>query len=295
MPDWPSISQRAAEAGIDFDAATVRAVDGGSINAGWRVEGSGDSFFIKTNRADRLDMFQAEAAGLRELAATQTVRVPEPLFSGTSGTADAFLILEFIELGSGRRSAAAALGQQLADLHRNTRPEFGWDRDNTIGSTPQPNTRDEDWISFFSQQRLGFQLKLAKTRGSCGHLVDRGQRLIELMHHLFSNYTPAASLLHGDLWGGNWGADGSGNPVIFDPAVYYGDREADVAMTHLFGGFGHRFYSAYEDAWPLADGAELRFELYNLYHVINHYNLFGNGYLPQAESIIDRLLAEFGT
>ena len=293
MPDWPSISQRAAEAGIVFDAATARAVGGGSINAGWRVEGPADPFFIKTNRADRLDMFEAEAAGLRELAATQTVRVPEPLLSGTSAT-DAFLILEFVELGSGGRRAAAALGQQLADLHRNTRPEFGWDRDNTIGSTPQPNMRDNDWISFFSQHRLGFQLELAQTSGRCDRLLDRGNRLLEHMHHLFNSYTPVASLLHGDLWGGNWGADSSGNPIIFDPAVYYGDREADVAMTRLFGGFGHRFYSAYEDAWPLADGAELRFELYNLYHVINHYNLFGSGYLAQAESIIDRLLAELG-
>ncbi len=293
MPEWSSIARRAAEAGIVFEAATARAVGGGCINAGWRVDGPGGSFFIKTNTADRLDMFEAEAAGLRELAATRTVRVPEPLFSGTSST-DAFLILEFIELGSGGRSAAAVLGQQLADLHRHTRPEYGWDRDNTIGSTPQRNTRDDDWVSFFSHQRLGFQLELAKTRGCCGHLLDRGQRLIELMHHLFSNYTPAASLLHGDLWGGNWGADGSGNPVIFDPAVYYGDREADVAMTRLFGGFGHQFYSAYEYAWPLAEAAQLRSELYNLYHVINHYNLFGGGYLAQAESIIDRLLAEVG-
>ncbi len=291
MPDWSSISQRAAEAGIVFDPVTAISIGGGCINAGWRVKGPGDSFFIKTNNADRLDMFEAEAAGLRELAATQTVRVPEPLLSGTSGT-DAYLILEFIDLGSGGRSAAAALGRQLADLHRNTRPQFGWDRDNTIGSSRQPNAPDDDWISFFSRHRLGFQLELAKTRGRCDRLQDRGHRLLEQIHHLFRSYTPVASLLHGDLWGGNWGADSSGNPVVFDPAVYYGDREADVAMTRLFGGFGQQFYAAYEDAWPLADGAELRFELYNLYHVINHYNLFGSGYLAQAEAIVDRLLTE---
>jgi fructosamine-3-kinase len=123
-------------------------------------------------------------------------------------------------------------------------------------------------------------------------LVERGRRLCGQLDALFRGHRPLPSLLHGDLWGGNWAADESGNPVVFDPAVYFGDREADLAMTRLFGGFGRAFYDAYESAWPLEAGAELRFDLYNLYHVLNHLNLFGGGYRAQAEALIDRLLAE---
>jgi fructosamine-3-kinase len=146
-------------------------------------------------------------------------------------------------------------------------------------------------VRFYVQHRLRFQLELAAQSGFTGRLTERGALLCERVAGLFDGYHPVPSLLHGDLWGGNWAADASGHPVIFDPAVYYGDREADIAMTRLFGGFGASFYAAYDAAWPLAPGAEERRTLYNLYHVLNHLNLFGGGYLGQAQAMIDLLLA----
>ena len=157
-----------------------------------------------------------------------------------------------------------------------------------------PTLPDADWVRFFREHRLRHQLELARHNGYGGVLQQRGARLLECMGALFTGYAPAPSLLHGDLWGGNWSADLTGTPVLFDPAVYYGDREADIAMTRLFGGFGRDFYAAYESAWPLADGAPERVGLYNLYHVLNHVNLFGAGYLGQARTLIDELLAEVG-
>jgi fructosamine-3-kinase len=168
---------------------------------------------------------------------------------------------------------------------------FGWDRDNTIGSTPQLNEPSVDWVTFWRERRLGYQLELAARNGYRGRLKQRGERLLDGLGALL-DHNPVPSLLHGDLWGGNLGYDEAGEPVIFDPACYFGDREADLAMTELFGGFGRRFWAAYQEAWPLSEGYPVRKHLYNLYHVINHLNLFGGGYLSQAESMIDRLLAE---
>jgi protein-ribulosamine 3-kinase len=185
----------------------------------------------------------------------------------------------------------AALGEQLAAMHRATRDRFGWRRDNTIGSTPQVNMQLSDWVEFWRRHRLGYQLDLAARNGYRGALQDKGAQLLERLPQFFKGYRPAASLLHGDLWGGNAAVTAGGEPVIFDPAVYYGDREADLAMTTLFGGFTPAFYRAYETQWPLDPGHRERHELYNLYHVLNHLNLFGGGYRAQAEGMIDRLLA----
>ena len=151
-----------------------------------------------------------------------------------------------------------------------------------------------DWIEFFAQYRLGFQLDLAERSGYGGRWLEQGRRLCSRLADFFDGYRPRPSLLHGDLWGGNWAADAAGEPVIFDPASYFGDREADLAMTQLFGGFGRAFYDAYTSAWPLDPGAGTRRDLYNLYHVLNHLNLFGGGYRAQAERMIGRLLAALG-
>ena len=172
-----------------------------------------------------------------------------------------------------------------------TAPRFGWHRDNTIGATPQSNAWTDDWARFFAERRLGYQLDLALEQGHSGQLIERGRRLCAPLDALLLDHRPVPSLLHGDLWGGNWAADESGQPVVFDPAIYFGDREADLAMTRLFGGFGRAFYDAYQSAWPLEAGADLRFDLYNLYHVLNHLNLFGGGYRGQAETLIEQLLA----
>lgn len=266
-------------------------VGGGCINEALVLGAAGRRCFVKLNRADRLQMFEAEAAGLEALAATGTLRVPRPLAVGT--VADrAFLAMEYLDLGG--RADPARLGEGLAALHRHTAGRFGFDRDNTIGATPQPNPWTADWIKFWREQRLGHQLRLAARRGLGRRALDLGERLAADLDRFFAGYTPAPSLLHGDLWGGNADATRSGEPVIYDPACYYGDREADLAMTELFGGFGPRFHDAYDAVWPRDPGYGVRRDLYNLYHVLNHYNLFGGGYASQAESMMARLVSETG-
>ncbi len=272
-----------------FDVVRAAPVGGGDINRAYRLDAAdGRRYFVKLNDAQRLPMFAAERAGLAAIAATRTVRVPGVVAHGTSGR-DAFLVLEHLDLaGSGD---ARLLGEQLAALHHATAPQFGFELDNTIGATPQPNAWATDWIAFWRKSRLGFQLALAG-RNDGGRLQDLGERLLDALPAFFAGYSPQPSLLHGDLWGGNHGYRADGTPVIFDPASYYGDREADLAMTELFGGFDAEFYSAYLAAWPLDAGYQTRKTLYNLYHILNHANLFGGGYARQAQGMMQRLLAE---
>ncbi len=267
-----------------------RRVTGGSINECYRWESSAGAMFVKVAAAAALPMFQAEAAGLAELERSRALRVPRPLACGSASGA-AFLALEWIEAGEGGEACEARLGEGLAALHALTEARFGWGRDNTIGSTPQANAWSGDWTEFFRERRLRPQLERAARMGFAELLGAPGERLLEQVHRLLAGHTVAASLLHGDLWGGNWLASLSGEPVLFDPAVYYGDRETDLAMTRLFGGFGEAFYRAYEAAAPLPPGWPVRCELYNLYHVLNHANLFGGAYARQARAMIERLLA----
>jgi fructosamine-3-kinase len=269
-------------------------VAGGSINECYRWVGTeGAAIFLKVATAAEHTMLEAEAAGLDELAAADAVRVPRVLGFGTANEC-AWLALEWLRIANSTPQSQATLGAQLARQHRRTAPAFGWKRENTIGSTPQPNGWRQDWVGFLREQRLGYQLDLAARNGFGGGLQECGALLLDRMDGLFATYRPSASLLHGDLWGGNWATDERNQPVIFDPAVYYGDREADLAMTRLFGGFGPEFYAAYEAAWPLDPGAPVRVGLYNLYHVLNHLNLFGRGYLAQAMALLERLLGELG-
>ncbi len=279
--------------GAPFRVEDVRRVGGGSINEAWRLEGAGQCFFVKLNDASRIGMFEAEAEGLGAILATDTVRAPRPVCTGRAG-GRAFLALEYLDMAGGGGDADARLGERLAAMHRHVEARHGWRRDNTIGSTPQINAPDRDWPSFYRDRRLRFQLELAARNGYRGRLQTLGERLMADMHRFFDGYAPPASLLHGDLWGGNHGALADGEPVIFDPATYYGDREADIAMTELFGGFGPGFHAAYRAAWPLDPGYAVRRNLYNLYHVLNHANLFGGGYARQAEAMMERLLAELG-
>jgi protein-ribulosamine 3-kinase len=266
-------------------------VHGGSINESWRWESRQGPLFVKVAAAAQSPMFAAEAAGLEELRAAAAVRVPRVLGCG-AGVAHSWLALEWLELGGADGAAEARLGTQLALQHRKVTGAFGWSQDNTIGSTPQINTPCQDWVDFWREQRLRYQLELAARNGHGARLARCGDRLLDRLDGFFADYRPAASLLHGDLWGGNWGVDRDGGPVIFDPAVYYGDREADLAMTRLFGGYGPNFYAAYEAAWPLDAGAASRARLYNLYHILNHLNLFGGGYLRQALETVESLNAQ---
>lgn len=289
-PLFAHIGQKIATiSGRPFAPTRENEAGGGCINRTFLLEGSGERYFVKLNSAERLSMFEAEAEGLKELAATETVRVPMPLCSGVAED-QAFLVLEYLPLQASDAHAQETLGRQLARMHRVTAPTFGWRRDNTIGSTPQVNTPTDNWIGFWREHRLGFQLQRAADNG--GALSRKGEQLLDALPAFFKSYRPVPSLLHGDLWGGNAAATGDGEPVIFDPAVYYGDRETDMAMTELFGGFSARFHSAYRETWPLDAGYRVRKNLYNLYHVLNHFNLFGGGYLSQAEYLIESLLAE---
>lgn len=206
---------------------------------------------------------------------------------GTSGDA-AYIATAWLRFSAPTRDTEAKLGEQLAMLHGTTKQRCGWHRDNTIGLTPQHNDWSDDWVGFFRTQRLGFQLRLAADNGFTGTLQAQGAQLLKRLPVFFDTYKPQAALLHGDLWGGNWACCGA-DPVIFDPAVYYGDRESDIAMTRLFGGFGAAFYEAYEASAPLAPGHRERCMLYQLYHVLNHLNLFGSGYLGRAQELIRNL------
>ncbi len=275
------------EAGI-ARRGEVRAVGGGSINRAYRIESSTGPVFLKVNTRDSADMFAAEAAGLEAIREARAVATPAVI--GLGATADhAWLALEWVDFVANAQPAAECLGRELAALHAHTGEHFGWYRDNTIGSTPQPNTPTDAWIDFWREHRLGFQLELAMRNGLPRACERRVKEVIGGLERHFGDYRPQPSLLHGDLWGGNWGATRDGVPYIYDPAVYYGDREADLAMTRLFGGFGEQFHEAYRAAWPQASGSERRVALYNLYHLLNHFNLFGTGYLGSVENVLREL------
>jgi protein-ribulosamine 3-kinase len=258
----------------DLGLTDAKPLGGGCIHRCYRAMLERRLVFIKVNEARFADAFAAEADGLSALRSAGCT-APEPLRHGTS-VASAYLLMEFLELGP--RGDFAALGRMLASLHRRHGDHFGWPRDNYIGATPQPNGRSESWAEFWRQRRLAPQLALAKRNG---YALDIGN-----VCDLLDGHQPAPSLLHGDLWSGNAGFLPSGAPALFDPAVYYGDREADLAMTELFGGFAPEFYSAYG---PLPAGYETRKHLYNLYHLLNHLNLFGGGYLGQVKAALGLL------
>ena len=275
--------------GTPFDVRGTSAARGGDISEALTLGDGTRTFFVKTQPAARLAMFESEAAGLAELEAAHAVRVPRVVCLGLAA-GQAYLVLEHLPLEP--RGDAAQLGRQLAQQHRVSAAQFGGSRDNWIGATPQPNSRADDWVDFWREQRLGFQLKLAAQNGFSGPLQRDGETLMAGLAGLFSDYRPQASLLHGDLWGGNHGYLAEGTPVIFDPAVYFGDRECDLAMSELFGGFAPDFYAAYREAWPLDAGYAVRKTLYNLYHILNHANMFGGGYAAQAQRMVAQLLAQ---
>jgi len=291
MADWLAISAAIGSATRQpFKLADHTSIAGGCINQACRIRGQdGRRFFVKLNEARHLPMFAAEAAGLDAIAATRAIRVPHPVARGTAD-AHSFLVLEYLELSP--RGNAQQLGEQLAALHRIHSAQFGFAQDNFIGTMPQQNGWKDEWTDFWREQRLGFQLRLAAQNGYGGQLQTLGEKLLDALPAFFEGYITQPSLLHGDLWGGNHAYLSDGTPVIFDPAPYYGDRECDLAMTELFGGYPADFYAAYRAAYPLDTGYAARRDLYNLYHILNHANLFGGGYVRQAEQMMQSLLAE---
>jgi fructosamine-3-kinase len=292
--DWQYISDAIGRTeNLPFSIDEIKQVGGGCINSAFIISSDQHRYFVKTNDSSRLALFAREADGLEELADANVIRTPRPVCSGDTGERS-FLVMEYIDFGRSNDNAQQRLGRQLAQLHQVTRTQYGWDSNNFIGSTPQPNQWHSDWSEFFASNRLGYQLKLAANHEKHIPLQTKGERLLARIEGFFQGYQPKPSLLHGDLWSGNYGMDAEGQPVIFDPAVYYGDRETDLAMTELFGGFSAEFYAAYQEAWPVDPGFGARKSLYQLYHVLNHANLFGGGYFSQAEHMIEQLLAEVG-
>jgi fructosamine-3-kinase len=280
-------------------------VGGGCIHSAWRLDlADGSRLFAKTNAAASLPLLEAEAEGLQALkvaAGEAGPLVPVPLALGVAG-ADAVLVLSWLELEGGRSAAQSPpwrrLGAALAGLHRNSLTRccvaedrlgssFGWPRDNVIGAFPQRNGWHDDWGRFFVERRLAPQLEHLACSGTP---LAQAQSLLERSGQWLAEHRPDPCLVHGDLWSGNAALSTAGQGAIFDPAVYRGDREVDLAMARLFGGFPAAFFAGYEAEWPLPPGHRFRSDLYNLYHLLNHANLFGGSYLGQCQATIEKLL-----
>lgn len=299
---WDQITANIRQVtGQDFQGSHLRPVGGGSINQAYALsdrEADRDSnrdrqaapplaYFVKINQANRIAMFEAEALALSQIAATKSIRVPHPVCWGTVD-GSAYIVLEWLDFGYGDHQAWEEMGRNLAALHRVTHPHsFGWEQPNTIGSTPQINSWETSWLEFFTEHRLSYQFQLSHRKGG---RFPQEEKLLAALPEILAGHEPQPSLVHGDLWSGNAAITQQGEAVIFDPAAYFGDREVDIAMTQLFGSFPANFYSAYNEAFPLLTGYPQRRILYNLYHVLNHFNLFGGSYESQANQMIQSLL-----
>jgi protein-ribulosamine 3-kinase len=294
MPLSGSLIERLCEhisrhVGVPVDIERELPIGGGSINDAYRLDTNEGPFFVKVNSADRFpSMFEAEADGLERLRATNTLRVPEVIAAGEDDD-DSYLLLAHIVEGLKTAAFWEDLGRSLARLHTNANDTFGLDRDNYIGSLKQVNVPHAKWDEFFIHCRLEPLVKSARDsqRISMGDVL-RFERLYAKLSALFPQEPPA--FLHGDLWSGNFLCDAGGGPVLIDPAVYFGHREMDIAMTKLFGGFEPAFYLAYNGERPLEQGWEARVELCNLYPLLVHVNLFGGGYAEQVSSVLKRFV-----
>lgn len=272
--------------GEAFSADGYEPCHGGCIHQSGIFSDGSRSFFVKVNQADAVGMFAAEERGLRALGAIGALRVPEVIGHAVVGDY-ALLVLEALDLGWRAESKSwADLGEGLAKLHLASADEHGFDADNFIGSSPQSNRRHQSWAEFFVEERLRPQFRMAAAKGMA---FEGAEHFMRRAGEILADHDPEPSLLHGDLWSGNVSFTADGKPVIFDPATYYGDRETDLAFSEFFGGFAPEFYAAYRKAWPLGAGYEKRRDLYNLYHVLNHANLFGGGYASQAQGMMASL------
>jgi len=262
-------------------------LSGGCISDAYKITTNDNSnFFLKYNyQSASNDMFIKEANGLKELTKANAIRIPEVL-----GFDENYILLEYIPTGNRRKNFFEEFGQRFAVLHKFTSDNYGFYEDNYIGSNPQKNIPEQkeksNWVNFYFNKRILFQLQLAEKLGNSTEELRKGILKLEnkIEEIISSNEKP--SLLHGDLWSGNYMVDENGSAVLIDPAVYYGHREADLGMTKLFGGFSSEFYKSYMETFPLEDGYEYRENIYKLYHVLNHLNLFGGGYYSQALSLI---------
>lgn len=262
----------------------IRALSGGDINHAACVSLSSDQrIFVKWHPSPPDGMFYAEAFGLDLLAKADALRIPHVYFASEN-----YLAMEWLGRGVKNAKVAAQLGEGLAKQHRFSADSFGLERANFCGLTVQQNTQNDDWATFFAKNRLGAQMEIAAQQNRLPHQRAQGlERLISRMGELLPA-RPPVSLLHGDLWGGNWVSTEAGDPALIDPAVYFGHREADIAFTEVFGGFPSEFYDAYQATWALDSGYRYRKDIYNLYHLLNHLNLFGESYGYQVDMVLEK-------
>jgi protein-ribulosamine 3-kinase len=275
------------EDAIGTGITSVNSVSGGCISNAYQLDTkTGKNYFLKYNDHISNYMFLKEANGLRELSKAGAIRVPEVILAEKP-----FILLEFIVSNRPNKNFFEEFGRKFAQMHKYSADSFGFFEDNYIGSTEQKNiateTEKTNWTEFYWNKRILFQYKLAERNGYAESELKLGIKRLEAgISEILSGSKEAPSLLHGDLWSGNYMPDEKGNACLIDPAVYYGHREADLAMTKLFGGFDRQFYSSYNEAFPLKEGWQYRENIYKLYHVLNHLNLFGRGYYSQAVSLI---------
>ncbi len=262
-------------------------VGGGCISNALKIKlQNGDFYFLKTNPSTKNDMFIKEAHGILELQKADAIKVPSVLLYDNE-----FLLIDYISSGKKHKDFSENFGRKFALQHKFNSETYGFYEDNYIGSNPQPNIASEEennnWTKFYFNKRILYQLQLAEEFGNSTNELRNGISALEnKIEEIVTDSGEKPSILHGDLWSGNYMVNEDGFACLIDPAVYYGNREADLAMTKLFGGFDSRFYDSYEEAYPLPDGFEYRENIYKLYHVLNHLNLFGGGYYTQAMSLI---------
>jgi fructosamine-3-kinase len=272
---------------VAVEISSTRPVSGGSINEAFQIKTNFGSYFLKYNNASRFpQMFEKEAKGLSLLRSAGEIYIPEVIYHAETGR-DAFLLLEFIDSANQIEIFWEDFGKRLAKLHNHKGDRFGLDHDNYMGSLHQFNNFHDNWIEFFIHERLERQIKLARENGAIGRNdVSAFERLYKRLDEIFPETLP--SLIHGDLWSGNFIVNGKGAACLIDPAVYYGHPEIDIAMSRLFGGFDIRFYESYIEYNPLEKGWEKRLDIYNLYPLMVHVNLFGGSYLGSVQEIIGR-------
>ena len=263
----------------------VKKAHGGSISEAWYIKCLEEEFFLKATKLSQKGLFYSEVAGLKELSQCKSLTIPKVLGISESDS-QCLLLLEYFQLDTHNSASQAKLGKGLAEMHRITDEKFGFTESNYIGATPQINNKTDNWVDFYNHCRL---MPQAYMTGN-GEIETLAEKLSEKTAAFFKSYTPQASLLHGDLWSGNTARVGNEEVLIYDPAVYYGDRETDIAFTEFFSGFSPEFYKAYNETWPLDEGYEIRKYLYQLYHSLNHLNLFGSTYLAKSLEILNYLL-----
>ena len=281
--------QAAIESTLGVRLTGSKPLSGGDIHRAYRLfSADGREWFVKMNTsAQAAAMFKTEAQGLALLGASRTIRTPRVFGQGCTSDGQAYLVLEYIAPGYKNRLFWENFGRALAHLHGNTSERFGFAHDNFIGSLPQSNTRHGSWAEFYAEERLWPQMLLAREQGYFDKNTEQQlDRLCRQLAWRCPEEPPA--LIHGDLWNGNFLCDTAGQPVLIDPAAAFAHRELDLAMSRLFGGFDTAFYAAYEEAWPLEPGFEKRMEIYQLYYLLVHVNLFGGGYVESVRQILNR-------